>query len=55
MRTSKENLQSLDDVAETSPSPPRTTLSRKIHNQNNNALLVFFSLVHHENASIYRL
>jgi hypothetical protein len=30
-------------------------LTRKIHNQNNNALLIFSSFVHHENASIYRL
>jgi hypothetical protein len=43
MRTSKGNLQSSDDVAATSPSPPHPTLARKIHNQNNNALLIFSS------------
>jgi hypothetical protein len=41
MRTSRRNLQYLDDVATTSPSPPCPTLARKIHNQNNNDLLIF--------------
>jgi hypothetical protein len=54
MRNSKGNLQSLDDVAAASPSPARPTLAQKIHNQNNNALLISLPF-HHGNASIYRL
>ena len=43
MRNSKGNLQPSYDVAVASPSPPRPTLARKIHNQNNNSLLIFSS------------
>jgi hypothetical protein len=44
MRTSKGNLQPLDDVATTFPSPPHPTLARKIHNKNNNVFVDFFLL-----------